>query len=456
MRLIGPTTYATTVDVMAFTHQYPNSTIILIAGDRDYSYMVSFLRNNLHYIIIITPGPRFLGTQANEILEWKSLFRSPPPPPPPPPRPRPVPYIPPNGTQYFSLDSNVPHFQMSNLGFVPSSSQDAFPRPHSMYQSLSADGALPSTRMDTFYRPPESKPVVMKTDNSIPPPTLDPLPIANTIDWGSEDDLDVALTVPLPISPRSSPSVSSPCLPNEAPVEEAPTLKLAPIPPPPEMPPPETVKVVAKVASPPRPTNDSTRPFKLDNDRIKDLFSPLIRVLLQLSSQGTEHPLRSVVAETLMKQKPNPYSKCKASNWTEYSKMAEGAGVIILGLDPGFQGRDWVELKPTFRSVAWKSMVKIADEPSTTSRIPKAFKPLLQFLDINCQEGKMKLPRSVACEHILRNHRGLFEKHGYSGWREYATAADTAGYIKLTGGQQGGGDNYISLVPKWRNQIPAT
>jgi len=448
------------VDVMAFSREYPTATIILIAGDRDYAYMISYLRNCLHYVTVITPGPRYLGSHASEMLEWKSIV---------PPRPRPAPFIPPNGHQFFSYDSNLPQFQMPHSNFIPPPPPPPPPPPHTQSEGLIRHQSLhpiPNSdnsfiHMNSFYRPPESNAVVMKVDESDraihPEPTPELAFVVNDSNLEHEpvevDDFQLALSIPLPSSSDISSCASSPYIPIRDVVDEASESVQSP-------------KLVEKAVSteddkaanntqspPPRPTTGSFVSFALDKERVNDLFGPLIRCLLQLDAQGTVHPLRSVVNEALIKQKPSPYQKCKASNWSEYSKMAEAAGVIILGTDPTLQGRDWIELKPAFKSSNWKAKLKVSAEVSEKPRIQSAFKPLLLFLDTNYREGKTKLLRSMACEHLLRHHKGLFDKHGYHNWRDYAAAAESAGYIKLTGGQQGGGDNFISLASKWRGQI---
>jgi len=454
------------VDVMAFSREHPSATVILITGDRDYAYMISYLRNCLHYVIVITPGPRYLGSHASEIIEWKSLM--------PPPRPRPAAYIPPNGPPFFSYDSNTPQYQVPNTNIItPHSQSEGLLRPIPIFQPQISNKS--PTRIDSFYRPPESSAVVITADASNRVSTSKPIePVANepvrsdsvpTASLSESDrqneaeefELQLALSIPLPRSPGISPRAITPCPSTTVSTEDS------------------SIEEPSIIARPPEPgikgpardvdklVNDNgllhlqaagaIRSFTLDNERLKDLFGPLIRCLLELEAKGTNHPLRAVVAEALIKQKPNPYLKCKASNWSEYSKMAEAAGVVILGTDPELQGREWVELKHTFKSSSWKSRSKPAPEPAGMSRIPKAFKPLLQFLDANYREGRTKLMRSMACEHLLRNNRGLFEKYGYNNWRDYAVAAETAGYIKLTGGGQGGGDNFISLAPKWRGQL---
>jgi hypothetical protein len=135
--------------------------------------------------------------------------------------------------------------------------------------------------------------------------------------------------------------------------------------------------------------------------------------------------------------------------------MAEAAGVITLGSDPELQGRDWVTLNPTYRSSQWKALKSqdSSESPTKQLKVPSSFAPLVRFL-IDCyKEGRIKVPRSFACDHLLRTHPGLFKKYGYDSWRDYAAAAEYAGHVKLTGGQVGGGDTYIALDPKWRSKV---
>jgi hypothetical protein len=62
---------------MEFSSQNPKATIVIIAGDRDYSYLVSRLRHAQHCVIIITPanGSDTIAALASVVLQWKDVLK---------------------------------------------------------------------------------------------------------------------------------------------------------------------------------------------------------------------------------------------------------------------------------------------------------------------------------------------------------------------------------------------
>jgi hypothetical protein len=200
-------------------------------------------------------------------------------------------------------------------------------------------------------------------------------------------------------------------------------------------------------------TNGSFPPFVLEEGSIKRKFGPLIQVLLQFGAEGIHRPPRGVVAEKLLRQSPNLYARCNVTNWADYSRTAEAAEIISLIPDPGSQGR--VELRPTYKTLYWKTKFGLTQESPSSSKVPQlppAFAPLLQYLATCLKEGRSKVPRSSANDHLLVNHRGLYKKHGYETWRAYAAAAEESEHVKLTCGT-GGGDAFIALGSKWRGRL---
>ncbi|KAI3634070.1 hypothetical protein MIR68_007674 [Amoeboaphelidium protococcarum] len=62
------------IDMMAFALDHPQSTIVLISGDKDFVYALSVLRNRKFTIVLIVPNQGahiILKSQANAVLEWK-------------------------------------------------------------------------------------------------------------------------------------------------------------------------------------------------------------------------------------------------------------------------------------------------------------------------------------------------------------------------------------------------
>src|SRR6201999_3685299 len=104
--------------------------------------------------------------------------------------------------------------------------------------------------------------------------------------------------------------------------------------------------------------------------------------------------------------------RCNPSTWAEYSRMAEAAGVITLGSNADYPGRDWALLRPEFRPQPHLSQAqrelqsKLAQLGSTVEKTARltlptaAFLPLLQYLGTCLKEGKAKVMRSAACDHL--------------------------------------------------------
>ncbi|KAI0928282.1 hypothetical protein AcW2_004339 [Taiwanofungus camphoratus] len=70
-------------------------------------------------------------------------------------------------------------------------------------------------------------------------------------------------------------------------------------------------------------------------------FVDLVHLLENFEYIGSQKPLRSVVANTLMEQNPNTYTAAGVKTWREFAEKAEKTGIVQLG---GLHGGAWISL----------------------------------------------------------------------------------------------------------------
>jgi hypothetical protein len=76
-------------------------------------------------------------------------------------------------------------------------------------------------------------------------------------------------------------------------------------------------------------------------------FRVLVEQLELQQKRGVSHPLRSVIAEEIMKQDRLAYGRAGVHTFRQYTDLALKVGIIIVG---GAEGRDWISLHPALQS----------------------------------------------------------------------------------------------------------
>jgi NYN domain len=83
------------------------------------------------------------------------------------------------------------------------------------------------------------------------------------------------------------------------------------------------------------------------SENVTQEFHILIEQLELQQKRGVSHPLRSVIAEEIMKQDRLTYERSGVHTFKQYTHLALKAGIVIIG---GAEGGDWISLHPALKS----------------------------------------------------------------------------------------------------------
>lgn len=142
-----------------------------------------------------------------------------------------------------------------------------------------------------------------------------------------------------------------------------------------------------------------TKSAEVTSEKLPPVFDILVEQLDQQMQQGVLHPLRSVIAEGLMKQDPSVYARAGVSKFRQYISLACKAGVVSIG---GVNGNEWVSLTPlhqahiTSRDVAQSLSPHVSvgqAEDATASRQTLSGKTT-PIAEAPCHQGLFESPMS--------------------------------------------------------------
>jgi len=376
------------VDTMEFASKHPGARIVLIAGDRDYCYLVSRLRHAQHEVVVITPEPGALAALASTILLWQEVLQL-------DDKGNEGPRLCPASRVDEDLKATYA-LELKNLGIVDAGSVSGTEpcHPHdgreiSLIQSWQIVEGVDS-KNDSQHLASEA----VHSPHSIE--------LSNHSPRSGRKSPEQGLDMPLPLS-RVSATESVKLMDDENEEHAPETLTHTNVAPPSDNPSVEDAP------------SDSP---ELDPAVVAKTYRSLIRVLNCFSVNGDPRPSIESVKSFIS------WTAFRAANteiWDEYVQLAKDQAVIDVGDD---SNGTWVGLRPAFRRGS-----------------EHAFRALVEVLK---GADRKRVLRSVACDMLIeREGRDFFERHGFNRWSGFAAQAEDAGYVVL--GEKKG-KQYVTLT----------
>lgn len=165
-------------------------------------------------------------------------------------------------------------------------------------------------------------------------------------------------------------------------------------------------------------------------------FEILVQELRRQLANGISRPSRSEVAIEIKKQDPHVYERAGVTKFKEFSALAVEAKAIVLG---GLAGDAWISLPPISTTI-------VQSGPETLRsglRNPYQFRYLVEQLQIARQSGATQPLRSVIGQALATRCKSLHQDTGFPTFKEYVTAAEKAGVVRLGGNN---GHAWVSLI----------
>ena len=148
-------------------------------------------------------------------------------------------------------------------------------------------------------------------------------------------------------------------------------------------------------------------------------FSALCQVLLRHCIKGVTHPLRTSIGADLVNQDSQVYVRAGVTNFKRYIALAVEANVVTVGGEA---------------NDAWISLCAVT-----------SFHTLIDVLHHMGQDGNQRHLRSAVAPLLVGRRPTLYQDAGYKGFKQYISAAETAGLVEAGGS---GELAWISLCPQ--------
>ncbi|KIY51104.1 hypothetical protein FISHEDRAFT_71397 [Fistulina hepatica ATCC 64428] len=285
------------------------ATIVLVSGDRDFSYVVAILRQRRYYVVVISPRPpsvtHSLRWQASELIEWDTI--APPLQPSTPPTLASQP-----GGVFPEIDPVKPHSSSPQMPPHVTPPQPSSPTAPSEPVSGSFAEATPhKTDWNVFDDEWTSSPLAMPSE------LLGP----SEIERPSIPQMPEVFSSELDDNTPCSPELSSSDIGSEPDESDATTS-----------------------------STDGTDRASSTETRTADVpvqFQSLVQLLNRLRSKNVHRPYRSIVSLKLYAMDNMVYRVAGVRSFKPFADMARASGVVTLG---GKDGRAWISLEPRYWS----------------------------------------------------------------------------------------------------------
>lgn len=161
-------------------------------------------------------------------------------------------------------------------------------------------------------------------------------------------------------------------------------------------------------------------------------FSPLIKALEQLKTEGRDSPAWCTAADTMRKNSRSSYT----GRFLAYLQEAEAAGVVKYG-GKSHEGSDWVKL--TEAAITSKPQLEHHTQVDKLERTT-LFAPLLKVLREEKVAGRERAGWCQTAESVKKVDWSAFQTGSFA---EYVTSAVSAGVVRKGGSGLG---QWIELV----------
>jgi hypothetical protein len=182
-------------------------------------------------------------------------------------------------------------------------------------------------------------------------------------------------------------------------------------------------------------TDTNSTPFPLRS--VPSHFEVLVRVLQEQRANGLSRPSRSSIAIELVKQDLLVYMRAGVSRFKDYIALAVEARVVMIG---GVAGDAWISL-PLEETLTVTSQGIVPPLPGTCTSAQK-FQVLIEQLRKSRSDGVERPLRSVIGQRLVSYSKAVYKDAGFEGFKDYITAAEIAGIVRLGGVS---GSAWISL-----------
>ncbi|KXN82518.1 hypothetical protein AN958_02369 [Leucoagaricus sp. SymC.cos] len=332
------------VDMMTHAADNPTpTTLVVVAGNQDFSYAISILRLRLYEVILVSPKDRTgQYSQASAYLDWfddllgyqPSMVHD-------------TPLIPPRSSRQSRANTNTtamttpPTTLPSQDRPTPSAELDLvvspsdLPQPSDFYQGL-GEPTHRAESVDHWNDEEDFPPIELVLPS---PPTATELSDAqNKTELERIRTMSLISLTPLDIQrPSSAPPSYTSFSPAPSPSSEdlyGPSAFQ-----------PFDASDPTQEHPPARsPIPASTTMFHSPApDTIPDHFKPLVKKLQERRAQGQSQPLRPSVAAEIVSSHKDEMQVIGAASFLQYAQVAEQAGIVELS---GLGERPWIALRP--------------------------------------------------------------------------------------------------------------
>ncbi|KIM80867.1 hypothetical protein PILCRDRAFT_822164 [Piloderma croceum F 1598] len=166
-------------------------------------------------------------------------------------------------------------------------------------------------------------------------------------------------------------------------------------------------------------------------------FEILVKELRKQQTNGLCRPSRSSIAVELLKQDNLVYKRAGVSRFKDYTALAVEAGIAVIG---GVEGDAWISLPPEEKPTS-VSQRMVSSLPGL-SNFTQQFQMLIEQLRKSRSDGVEKPLRSLISQRLVDHNQMIYRDAGFKGFKDYSTAAEIAGSVRLGGV---GGSAWISL-----------